>query len=76
MLFEESLGKKVINVFQDFLASGLTSGSEGEMNFIGCCNSEQILLFKKKKFLIQDFEDCFFFFLENHFQIFLFLENH
>ena len=49
MLFEESLGKKVLNVFQDFWASGLTSGSEGKMNSIGCCNSEKIPPFKKKK---------------------------
>ena len=64
MLFEESLGKKVLNVFQDFWASGLTSGSEGKMNSIGCCNSEKIPPFKKKKkkkkILVQDFEDCFF----------------
>uniref|UniRef100_A0A2N9FD17 Uncharacterized protein n=1 Tax=Fagus sylvatica TaxID=28930 RepID=A0A2N9FD17_FAGSY len=44
MLFEGSLGRKVLNIFQGFLASGLTGGLEGEMNFIGCCNSAQILL--------------------------------
>uniref|UniRef100_A0A2N9F2G4 Uncharacterized protein n=1 Tax=Fagus sylvatica TaxID=28930 RepID=A0A2N9F2G4_FAGSY len=44
MLFEGSLGEKVLNIFQGFLASGLTGGLEGEMNFIGCCNSAQILL--------------------------------
>jgi hypothetical protein len=52
----------VLNIFQGFLANGLTGGFEGEMNFIGCCNSVQILL--SKIFLIQDLEDCF---LENHF---------
>ena len=40
------------------------------MNFIGCCNSAWILLWKI--FLVQNFEDCF---LENHFQIFLFLKS-
>jgi hypothetical protein len=36
----------VLNIFQVFffLASGLTGGLEGEMNFIGCCNSVHILL--------------------------------
>jgi hypothetical protein len=34
----------VLNIFQVFLASGLTGGLEGEMNFIGCYNSIQILL--------------------------------
>ena len=53
----------MLNIFQGVLASGLTGGLEGEMNFIDCCNSAQILLLKKKNF-IQDFEDCF---LENHF---------
>jgi hypothetical protein len=36
----------VLNIFQGFGASGLTGGSEGEMNFIGCCNSAQISLLK------------------------------
>jgi hypothetical protein len=61
----------VLNTFQDFWASGPTGGSEGEMNFIGCCNSEQIPL--KKKFPRSRFRGLFFL-LENHFQIFLFLE--
>uniref|UniRef100_A0A2N9FIS8 Uncharacterized protein n=1 Tax=Fagus sylvatica TaxID=28930 RepID=A0A2N9FIS8_FAGSY len=34
MLFEGSLGRKCFNIFQGFLASGLTGGLEGEMNFI------------------------------------------
>uniref|UniRef100_A0A2N9ESI3 Uncharacterized protein n=1 Tax=Fagus sylvatica TaxID=28930 RepID=A0A2N9ESI3_FAGSY len=34
MLFEGSLGGKCFNIFQGFLASGLTGGLEGEMNFI------------------------------------------
>ena len=62
--------EKVLHIFQGFWASGLTGGSEGEMNFIGCCNSAWILLWKI--FLVQNFEDCF---LENHFQIFLFLKS-
>ena len=63
MLFEGSLGRKCSTSFRVFRASGLTGGSKGEMNFIGCCNSAQIPLWKI--FLIQDFED--YFFLENHF---------
>ena len=34
----------MLNIFQDFWASGSTGGSEGEINFIGCYNSEQISL--------------------------------
>jgi hypothetical protein len=68
MLFEGSLGRNCLTSFRFFffLASGLTGGLEGEMNFIGCYNSAQILLkiFFFFFFLIQDFEDCF---LENHF---------
>uniref|UniRef100_A0A2N9J961 Uncharacterized protein n=1 Tax=Fagus sylvatica TaxID=28930 RepID=A0A2N9J961_FAGSY len=44
MLFEGSLGRKCSTSFRVFWASGLTGGLEGEMNFIGCCNSAQILL--------------------------------
>jgi hypothetical protein len=47
MLFEGSLGRKCSTFFRFFfffLASGLTGGLEGKMNFIGCCNSAQILL--------------------------------
>jgi hypothetical protein len=36
--------EKALNTFQGFLASGLTGDLEGEMNFIGRCNSAQILL--------------------------------
>jgi hypothetical protein len=53
----------VLNIFQGFWASGLTGGSKGEMNFIGCCNSAQIPL--KKKFPRSRFRGLFF--LENHF---------
>jgi hypothetical protein len=42
-VWRESRGK-VLNIFQGFLASGLIGGLEGEMNFIGRCNSAQILL--------------------------------
>ena len=38
--------EKVLNIFQGFGASGLTDGLEGDMNFIGCCNSAQISLLK------------------------------
>jgi hypothetical protein len=44
MLFERKSREEVLNIFQGFLASGLTGSLEGEMNFIGCCNSVQILL--------------------------------
>jgi hypothetical protein len=45
MLFEGSLGRKCSTFFRFFfLASGLTGGLEGEMNFIGCYNPVQILL--------------------------------
>ena len=52
--------EKVLNIFQGFWASGLTGGSEGEMNFIGCCNSAQIPL--KKKFPRSRFRGLFFLF--------------
>jgi hypothetical protein len=44
MLFEGSLGRKCSTSFRVFWPDGLTGGLEGEMNFIGCCNSAQILL--------------------------------
>ena len=70
MLFEESLGRKCSTSFRAFgLVSDWWSGEWNEFHrLLQFWTNPSLTIF-----LVQDFEDCFF---ENHFQIFLFLENH